>query len=65
MKIAISIAVMVGAAAVAIASPVASPDPPKPMMDDDVGTNVANVGKCPVRPAYALKTILVTDGLED
>ena len=43
-------AVLVSAAAVAVASPVASPGPPKPTEDDDdVGASVAQVGRCPVR----------------
>lgn len=42
-----------GAAAAAIASPIASPGSPKPMVhEDDVGVNVASVGACPVRSTF-------------
>ncbi|XPS77259.1 hypothetical protein M3J09_009287 [Ascochyta lentis] len=48
MRITISMAVLAGAAAVAIASPLASPESPPPKDDDDdVGMNVTNVGNCP------------------
>ena len=50
MKSTISIAILMGIAAIAVASPVASPGPPpKPMDDDKVGLSVASVGRCPVR----------------
>jgi hypothetical protein len=54
MRIAISIAVLVGSTAVAVANPIASPGPPKPKdPKDDVGMNVAKVGPCPVRSKHA------------
>ncbi|KAF2626486.1 hypothetical protein BU25DRAFT_422636 [Macroventuria anomochaeta] len=41
-------AMLVGSVAVALASPIASPGPPKPKDDnEDVGMNVAKVGRCP------------------
>jgi hypothetical protein len=58
-------AVLVGAAAVAIASPIASPGPPKPDDDDDVGVNVASVGKCPVRMALLRCNCPLTDCFTD
>lgn len=65
MKIKISMAVLVGAAAVAIASPIASPGSPKPEDDDDVGVNVAKVGKCPVRIAPLRCNCALTDCFTD
>ena len=62
MRITISMVVLVGAAAVAIASPVASPGSPKPKDDDDdVGSNVANVGRCPVPTRYFQSMSSATD----
>lgn len=54
MKITIEIALLMGSAAVALASPIASPDagPPVPPMpkddNEDLAVNVARVGNCPV-----------------
>jgi len=55
MRIAINIALLVGSAAVALASPIACPDagPPMPQklkgVNEDLAVNVASVGNCPVR----------------
>ncbi|KAJ4986815.1 hypothetical protein SVAN01_07742 [Stagonosporopsis vannaccii] len=48
MRISVELALLVGCAAVALASPVAGgPKPPKPDDEDEVGMMVAGVGKCP------------------
>ncbi|KAJ8109533.1 hypothetical protein OPT61_g7390 [Boeremia exigua] len=49
MKITIELVMLMGSAAVALASPIAGPPkpPPKPK-DDGVGMMVAGVGKCPM-----------------
>jgi hypothetical protein len=63
MRITIKIVLLVGSAAVALASPIACPDagppmppmpamPPKPKgVNEDLAVNVASVGNCPVRSA--------------
>jgi hypothetical protein len=68
MRAKISIAILVGAAAVALASPVASPGPPKPKpMDDnkDVGDNVGKVGRCPVCLTSLFEMVMVTNNPTD
>lgn len=58
MKFTIKIVLLVGSAAMALASPIACPDagppmpamPPKPEgVNEDLAVNVASVGNCPVR----------------
>lgn len=52
MRNVIEIALLIGSAAVALASPVGSPGakPPMPKDDnEDLAVNVAKVGNCPVR----------------
>lgn len=49
MRISIEMALLVGCAAVALASPIAGgPKSPQPKDEDEVGMMVAGVGRCPV-----------------
>lgn len=49
MRISVEVALLVGCAAVALASPIAGPPKsPKPKDEDEVGMMVAGVGSCPV-----------------
>lgn len=49
MRIAIEMTLLMGSAALALASPVASPGPPKPPpKDNGMSVMVASVGRCPV-----------------
>jgi hypothetical protein len=73
MRIMTEIALLVGTAAVALASPIACPDagppmppmppmPPKPKgVNEDLAVNVASVGNCPVRSTICCDGISVTD----
>jgi hypothetical protein len=55
MRITVEMTLLVGSAAMALASPIASPGPPSPMSpppppkNADMGVMVASVGRCPVR----------------
>lgn len=68
MRITIEMTLLVGSAAFALASPIASPGPPKspppPPSDNGMGVMVASVGRCPVRTVLLLR-YLVTDHLEE
>ena len=66
MRITIEMVLLVGSAAVALASPLASPEPPKPKDDnEDVGMNVAEVGRCPVHTTVDQYSTVFTDDLTD
>lgn len=75
MRIAVNIALLVGSAAVALASPIACPDAAPPMpagmmppmpskpkgVNEELAVNVASVGNCPVRSNKVSSKASVTD----
>lgn len=60
MRITVEMTLLVGSAAMALASPIASPGPPSPMSPPpppSMGSMVAGIGKCPVRTMLFFVTL--------